>query len=56
MKQNSIELFPRSYFYFYDYDDYKNTLLNEKNGYVLVENGDNIKLLDAYNKLNSMND
>jgi len=50
------KLFPISYFYFYNDDDFKNTLLNEKNGYVLVENGDKIKLLDAYNKLNSMND
>ena len=50
----SYKLFPSSYSYFYD--DINNTLLNEKNGYVLVENGDKIKLLDAYNKLNSMND
>ena len=32
------------------------TLLNEKNFFVLVENGDKIKLLDAFNKLNNMND
>lgn len=49
----SFELF--DYFNFDD-DDYMNNLLNEKNGYVLVENGDKIKLLDAYNKINSMND
>ena len=42
--------------YWIDFPNDEQTLLNEKNFFVLVENGDKIKLLDAFNKLNNMND
>tara|TARA_Y100000589_G_scaffold330843_1_gene381851 strand:- start:65 stop:994 length:930 start_codon:yes stop_codon:yes gene_type:complete len=42
--------------YWIDFPNVEQTLLNEKNFFVLVENGDKIKLLDAFNKLNNMND
>ena len=42
--------------YWRDFPNDEQTLLNEKNFFVLVENGDKIKLLDAFNKLNNMND
>lgn len=42
--------------YWIEFPNDEQTLLNEKNFFVLVENGDKIKLLDAFNKLNNMND
>lgn len=42
--------------YWIEFPNDEQTLLNEKNFFVFVENGDKIKLLDAYNKLNNMND
>ena len=42
--------------YWIDFPNAEQALLNEKNFFVLVENGDKIKLLDAFNKLNNMND
>ena len=42
--------------YWIYFPNVEQTLLNEKNFFVLVENGDKIKLLDAFNKLNNMND
>ena len=44
-------------FYFWEYNpNYEQTLLNEKNLFVFIENGDKINLLDAFNKLNNMKD
>ena len=42
--------------YWIDFPNDEQTLLNEKNFFVLVENGDKIKLSDTFNKLNNMND